>query len=119
MLQAVFAQPGPRFTLSPDSLTLIADSCDTVPPAAEVELVTSETLDWAAETSDTWLTVTPISGTTAIKPTVSVVTATLSTGWQQGVITFTATSGDPFSDTLTVDVYYGTIQQVYLPFLER
>ena len=51
-------------------------------------------------------------GTIAIQPTVSVVTDTLSPGWQQGLITFTASSSDVL---VPVSAYYGTVSRIYLP----
>jgi hypothetical protein len=119
MLQAAFAQPEPRFTLQPESLTLMMDPLDAAPPSATVEVVSQETLSWSATTGASWLTITPASGTTTTKPTVSVVKAALSPGWQQAVITFTTTSGDPFSQTLTVHAYYGTLRQIFLPCVMR
>lgn len=116
-LQAVVAQPA--FRVEPDTLTLMADPADATPPEASVSLPALETLEWAAETSDAWLTVTPTSGTTAMAPAISVVTSTLAAGWQQGNITFTTTSGELISDTLTVNAFYGTLERIYLPYVMR
>ena len=118
-LQAVFAQPTSAFTVQPDTLTLMADPADALPPAAAVSFQAVETLSWTAGTSAAWLTVTPTGGSTAIQPVISVVTSTLASGWQQGTVTFTTTSGDPFSDTLTVHAYYGTVWQVHVPCAMR
>jgi hypothetical protein len=116
-LQAVVAQR--RFTVQPDTLTLMVDPADTTLPERAVSLQDPETLDWAAETSAAWLTVTPTSGSTAIQPVVSVVTSTLAAGWQQGVVTFTTTTGTIYSDTVTVHAYYGTVRRIYLPNVMR
>jgi hypothetical protein len=105
--------------VEPDTLTLMADPADATPPEASVSLPALETLEWAAETSDAWLTVTPTSGTTAMAPAISVVTSTLAAGWQQGNITFTTTSGELISDTLTVNAFYGTLERIYLPYVMR
>jgi hypothetical protein len=116
-LQAVLAQP--QFTVQPDTVTLMVDPGDTATPTAAVSLVASETLSWTAESSAAWLTVTPTSGNTEIQPVVSVMTSTLAAGWQQGIVTFTTTSGDPLSDTLTVSAYYGAVWRIYLPCVIR
>jgi hypothetical protein len=118
-LQAVVAQPQQRFTVQPDTLTLMVDPADTTLPERAVTIQDPETLDWAAETSAAWLTVTPTVGSTAIQPVISVVTDTLSAGWQQGVVTFTTTPGAIYSDTVTVRAYYGTLRRIYLPKVMR
>jgi hypothetical protein len=116
-LQAVIAKPA--FSVHPDALTLMADPADALPPTAPVSLPAAGTLDWTSEINAPWLTLTPISGSTAIQPVVSVVTSSLAAGWQQGVITFTSTSGEPISDTLTVHAFYGTVHQLYVPCVLR
>ena len=116
-LQAVVAQP--MFRVRPEALTLMVDPADATLPEATVSFLTLDALDWTAETSDAWLTVTPTSGNTTIQPAISVATSTLATGWQQGVVTFTTTSSTPSSDTLTVKAFYGTVRRIYLPCVLR
>jgi len=118
-LQAVFAQQKTRFTLEPEVITLMVDPADVTPPTATVSFKAADPVDWAAETSAAWLTITPTIGSTTVQPVVSVVTGNLNTGWQQGIITFTATSGDSFSDTLMVKAYYGLVWSTYLPGVIR
>jgi hypothetical protein len=116
-LQAVVAQP--LFSVRPDILTLMVDPVDATLPEATASLSALGTLDWTAEMSDAWLTVTPTSGDTTVQPAISVVTSALAAGWQQGSITFTTTSGDPVSDTMQVKAFYGTVERVYLPCVMR
>jgi len=101
------------------SSMLMADPADAVPPAAAVSLQALETVSWTAQMGAPWLTIAPTSGSTDIQPIVSVVTSALALGWQQGTVTFTTTSGDPFSDTLTVHVYCGTVWRVHVPCAMR
>jgi thiol-disulfide isomerase/thioredoxin len=116
-LQAVVAQP--VFSVQPDSLTLMVDPVDATLPEATASLSALGTLDWTAETSDAWLTITPTNGNITVQPTISVMTSTLAAGWQQGTVTFTTTSGDPVSDTLDVKAFYGTVERIYLPCVMR
>jgi len=116
-LQAVVAQP--MFRVQPEALTLMVDPADATLPEATVNFSTLGPLDWSAETSDAWLTITPTHSNTTAHPIISVVTGTLATGWQQGVVTFTTTSGTPSSDTLTVNAFYGTVRRIYLPCVLR
>jgi len=116
-LQAVVAQP--IFRVQPDTLTLMVDPANAAPPEATASFSTLGTLDWTAETSEAWLTVTPTNSNTTVQPTISVATSTLAAGWQQGGVTFTTTSGEPISDTLMVNAFYGTVRRIYLPCVMR
>jgi hypothetical protein len=117
MLQATVALPL-TFAVQPDALTFMVDPTDSSRQAAVVSFQGPDFLNWTATADVPWLTITPSGGLTAIQPTISVMTTTLSAGWQQGNITFTTTEG-PFTDQVLVRAYYGPVRRVYLPIVTR
>jgi hypothetical protein len=119
MLQAAFALTH-TFSVQPDALTFLVDPTDRSTPEAAIRFDGPGVLSWTALTETPWLTVTPPSGTIAIQPTVSVITNALTSGWQQGPITFTASSSGPnFVDQVSVSAYYGPVERLYLPAVLR
>ena len=119
MLQAAVAVP--LFTVQPDEMTFMVDPADSLHQSAVVTLQGPESGNWAAATNTGWLTITPSSGSMATHPTISVITNTLSAGWQQGYITFTLASGGglALADQVLVNAYYGSVKRVYLPIVLR
>ena len=117
MLQAAYAL-APTVTVDPDTVTFMVDPSDSAVPSAPVSFEGPDSVDWTAIASTSWVTVTPPSGSTAIQPAISVLTSSLSAGWQQGHITFT-TPGGLFMDQVQVKAYYGPVKRIYLPFVIR
>jgi len=74
-------------------------------------------LTWTAAVNTTWLTITPSSGSAAVHPTLSVITPSLSAGWQQGAVTFTDSNGS--MGQIAVSAYYGPVKRAYLPLVLR
>jgi len=118
MLQAAFARSPASLTVQPETLSFWVDPADPVPQAVPVMFESAETMNWTTLSSASWLTVTPASGSTTLQPLVSLVTEALSSGWQSGVLTFTATGGTA-ADQVAVTAFYGTVQRVYLPLTIR
>jgi thiol-disulfide isomerase/thioredoxin len=119
MLQAAVALPiTAPFTAQPDSLTFMVDPSDSFIPQALVNFQGPDFENWTAIPSAPWLTITPSSGSITTQPTISVIENNLSTGWQQGNITFTTTDGF-FSDQVIVNAYLGSVKRVYLPIVVR
>lgn len=119
MLQAAVALPiDAPFTAQPDSLTFMVDPSDVSIPPALVNFQGPGFVNWAAITSAPWLTTTPSNGPITTRPTISVIKNDLSTGWQQGNITFTTTDGF-FSDQVIINAYLGSVNRIYLPTIVR
>ncbi len=119
MLQAAVALPiVAPFTAQPDTLTFMVDPTDLSVPPALVHFQGPNFVNWTAISSTPWLTTTPSSGPIATQPMISVIKDNLSTGWQQGNITFTTTDGF-FSDQVIINAYLGSVRRVYLPIAMR
>ena len=119
MLQAVAALPiSAPFTAQPDSITFMVDPTDLSFPPAPVNFQGPGFVNWTAIPSAPWLTITPSSGPISTQPTISVIKNNLSTGWQQGNITFTTTDGF-FSDQVIINTYLGSVKRLYLPIVVR
>jgi hypothetical protein len=119
MLQAAVALPiDAPFTAQPDSLTFMVDPSDVSIPPALVNFQGPGFVNWTAIPSAPWLTTTPSNGPITTQPTVSVIKNDLSTGWQQGNITFTTTDGF-FSDQVIINAYLGSVNRIYLPTIVR
>lgn len=88
---------------------------------ATLDLEGPHVLSWTAATDAPWLQVAPGSGAMATRPSVSVATGSLSAGWQQGHITFTASSANGlyFTEQVPVNAFYGPVERVYLPLVTR
>jgi hypothetical protein len=119
MLQAAVALPaGSPFAALPDSLTFMVDPTDLSIPLALVNFQGPSFVNWNAIPSTPWLTVTPSSGSITAQPTLAVIKNNLSTGWQQGNVTFTTADG-LFSDQMIINAYLGAVKRTYLPFIMR
>ena len=118
-LQAAIAQPvaGP-FVALPETVTFLVDPNDLSMPTASITLIGPASETWLAVPNAPWLTVTPTSGLISTQPTISVIKSQLSTGWQQGSITFANSEGD-LSDQVFVNTYLGPISRLYLPIAGR
>jgi hypothetical protein len=120
MLQAAAALP-PDFRILPEELLFLIDPAGpTADLSVSLGLRGPGHLTWAASENLPWLDVTPDSAPLLDMPEASVIPAALSSGWQQGMVNFTA-SGDgmSFSKQLPVRVYYGPVAHVYLPNITR
>lgn len=118
-LQATIAQPLPGpFVAQPETVTFLVDPADLSMPTATITLISPASETWLAVPNAPWLTVTPTSGPFSTQPTISVIKSQLSTGWQQGSITFTNSEGD-LSDQVLVNTYLGPISRIYLPVVRR
>jgi uncharacterized protein (TIGR03437 family) len=94
----------------PASLQFAYTAGGTVPAAQPIQISNSgtgtSTLSWTATASDTWLSVSPASGTAPSTPSVSVSPAALSAGTYNGAIQISATgaSNSPLSFPVTLTV---------------
>jgi len=119
MLQAAIALPvSSPFAALPDSLTFMVDPTGLSIPPELVNFQGPSFVNWTAIPSTPWLTITPSSGQITTQPTISVIKNNLSTGWQQGNITFTTTDS-LFSDQVIINAYLGPVKRVYLPMVFR
>jgi hypothetical protein len=121
ILQAAPAQ-SIDFSIHPNQLTFLVDPGEQTTPTVQLNLVGSNTLNWTASEDIAWLSVSPTNGTVPASPLVSVDTSKLSLGWQpEGQISFIATNGDGvhFDEEVSVSAYYGPINRVHLPIVER
>lgn len=103
MLQAALAEPA-GLAADPQTVTVALDANTRADRAVPVRLRGPYVLSWTAVADVPWITVTPDGGRISAQPTVSVVSAMLSPGWQQGVVTFSATSEDGMSFAQNVAV---------------
>ena len=120
MLQAAVAVP-PDFVVQPSDLVFLIDPAVPGSPSAQMRLRGLLDLQWSAEESLTWLTVSPDEGPILNSPTVTVNPNELSPGWQSGVVDFTAGSvgGPNFARQVTVQAYFGEVEQIFLPLVTR
>jgi hypothetical protein len=119
MLQAAQAVlvPDP-FEVKPNPLWFLIDPLDPPNPSASLSIQGAGFTHWSAVESVPWLTVSPANGPYDTHPVVSIDSASLSPGLQQGVIGFATTDGY-FDEYVIVNAYYAPLEQVYLPFINR
>ncbi|HVN31018.1 MAG TPA: hypothetical protein VMT45_03445 [Thermoanaerobaculaceae bacterium] len=103
MLQGALAHPA-TLTADPETVTVALEVNDRQDQSVPVHLQGPYVLNWTAVTDVPWITVSPDAGPIYAQPTLTVVAGRLSTGWQHGVITFTASSEDGMSLSQTVPV---------------
>jgi uncharacterized protein (TIGR03437 family) len=95
---------------TPASLEFAYTAGGTVPAAQPIQISNSGTgtaaLSWTATPSDSWLSVSPVSGTAPSAPSVTVSPAALSAGTYNGTIQITAAgaSNSPVSVAVTLTV---------------
>lgn len=120
MLQAAATQT-PAVSVQPAQLTFLLDPNDTTQPGTLVSFEGPHILNWTATESPEWVTLSSLSGSVSEQVLVSVSPAALSSGWQNGYITFDASSisGLHFEERVHVRAYYGPLETVYLPILMR
>ncbi len=120
MLQAVRGL-APTLTLHPRELVfLVSPDSAQVPPQA-VALEGPAVFSWTASWTAPWIAVSPASGPMSAAPSVTVLSAALSPGWQAAQVTMTASDGDGFSLTQVLEVraLLTGLSRVYLPLLAR
>lgn len=102
------AEAGPAIGATPTALQFAHTAGGSVPPAQEIQITNSGggTLDWTATASDSWLSVSPDSGTAPATLSVSVAPAGLSAGTYNGTVKIAATgaSNTPVSVAVTLTV---------------
>jgi hypothetical protein len=103
MLQGALAEPA-ALEADPQTVTVALDANTREDRPVPVRLRGPYVLSWTAVADVSWITVTPDVGPISAQPTMSVVPAMLSPGWQQGVVTFSAASEDGMSFAQTVAV---------------
>jgi hypothetical protein len=109
MLQGSLADPV-ALTADPEIVTLALDATGHEDGAVPVRLRGPYVLRWTAVTDVPWITVTPDAGPMSIEPTLTLTSGMLSPGWQEGAVTFSASSQDGLSlaDVVTVRAFLGT-----------
>lgn len=119
MLKAVTAVSLPApFYIKPNPHTFLIDPAKPTTPSAILDIKGVNFLSWSATENISWLAISPTNGDINTKPIITVDTALLSPGMQQGVITFTTTD-TYFSENVTVGAYYGQVKYLYLPSVKR
>ncbi len=99
----------PLLQLSTNNLAFTASFAGS-PPSAQSVTVTSSAgasgpVGFSITSSETWLTVTPTTGTTPAALTVQVnPSGLLTTQTYSGTLTISPTNGDPYSETITVSL---------------
>jgi hypothetical protein len=114
-LQAAVAVPLPQ--VKPDQLIFLVDNSDPTIPNQFAQVEGASNLNWNASESASWLAVTA-SGTPSTPVQFSVNKASLGSGWQQAVVTFSSTDG-ALSDQVTVKAYLGELSTVFLPLTRK
>jgi hypothetical protein len=119
-LQAAIAQ-APSFDVHPKSLVFMVDLNDAADPSILLGFDGPHVLNWTVTEHLDWLDTSSLSGSVWEEVSASVNPARLSPGWQSGSITFTATSAPRlhFTKTMAVTAYYGPLQRLYLPTVNR
>ena len=106
------AVPGPTLAGTPSSLQFAYTAGGAVPAAQSIQITNSGsgTLTFAATASQSWLSVSPASGTAPATLTVSVSPAALSAGSYSGTVLITASgaSNSPLSVAVTLTVAAST-----------
>ena len=106
------AVPGPTLAGTPSSLQFAYTAGGAVPAAQSIQIANSGsgTLTFAATASQSWLSVSPASGTAPATLTVSVSPAALSAGSYSGTVLITASgaSNSPLSVAVTLTVAAST-----------
>jgi hypothetical protein len=103
MLQGALAQPA-ALIADPEMVTVALEVNDRQDQSVPVQLRGPYVLNWTAVTDVPWIAVSPDAGPISAQPTLTVVAGRLSTGWQHGVVTFTASSEDGMSVAQAVPV---------------
>ena len=108
MLQGALAEPA-ALAADPESVTVALDANTLEDPAVPVRLVGPYVLNWTAVADVPWIAVTPDSGSISVQPTIELRSGMLSPGWQQAVVTFSASSEDgmSFAQTIAVSAFSG------------
>ncbi len=120
MLQAAHAMPA-AFTVQPDSLVFLVDPTHAVSQTLSIQLRGPHALNWTAVENIPWLSLSASSNSIATSPTAAVDPGSLSQGWQEGQVTFSAVSSDgmAFTQTVPAKAYYGPVNWVYIPIIMR
>jgi len=106
------------FDVQPDPVGFLIDPDNPTHLTRLLDIQGAAFLSWTASESIPWLSVSPESGSFFTQPAVTIDVAALTPGMQQGVITFTTQDGY-FSEDVNVNVYYGPLEQRYLPLVHR
>ena len=108
MLQGAMAEPA-ALAAEPQTVTVALDANSGQDRAVAVHLRGPHVLSWTAVADVPWITATPDSGPVSVQPTLIVAAGRLAPGWQQGVVTFSASSEDgmSFAQTVAVSAFSG------------
>ncbi|MCJ7442622.1 MAG: cohesin domain-containing protein [Thermoanaerobaculaceae bacterium] len=108
MLQGAWAEPA-ALAADPQTVTLAFDANTLEDRTVPVRLVGPYVLNWTAVANVPWIAVAPDSGSISVQPALEVRSGMLSPGWQQGVVTFSASSEDgmSFAQTIAVSAFSG------------
>ncbi len=116
MLQAAIAEVPAGVT--PTTLTFLVDPADTTIPSVPLTVTGPADLTWNAAPGAVWISVTPLSGSPAVKPQVTVLKGSLVSGWLYSTITFTSPDGK-LNQNVAVNAYLGTVHRMYLPVVGK
>jgi hypothetical protein len=109
MLQGSLGEPV-ALAADPKIVTVALDATGREGGAVLLRLRGPYVLRWTAVTDVPWITVTPDAGPMSMQPTLTVTSGMLSPGWQEGAVTFSASSEDGLSlaDVVAVRAFLGS-----------
>jgi hypothetical protein len=108
MLQAALAEPA-GLSVSPETVTVAVDANHPQDLTVPLRLRGPYVLSWAATPDLPWITVAPENAGISAQPALSIAAGGLSAGWQEGVVSLSASSEDgmSFAQTTTVRAFLG------------
>lgn len=117
-LQAAVATEAVGFEVTPDTLVYMVSPGEITAYSTDLTIVGAPTLTWEVIGVANWLTVSPMQGTIATMPNVSLQNNGLANGWQENTLTFTADTGsETLQEYVLVRAYLGPLNRVYLPIV--
>jgi thiol-disulfide isomerase/thioredoxin len=121
MLQAVIPTTTPDFSVQPNPMTFLVDNTTGQGNSLRLSFQGAAWLEWTASSIPPWMSIDPSTGSLINSPIASVATGSLTPGWQEGMVRFTATNsaGEQFHEDVSARVYYGTLEYLYLPIARK
>jgi hypothetical protein len=107
-LQAAVAEPV-GLSLVPQTSTVGVDVDHPQDRAVALRLGGPYVLSWSATADVPWVTIVPETASIGVQPTLKIAADRLSAGWQEGVVSLSASSEDGmfFAQTITVRAFLG------------
>jgi hypothetical protein len=111
----------PDFLVGPDPIVFLMDPDDSGDQTIPMQLRGPHHLTWSATENLAWMNLSHDSGSPLTPPDLSVIRNQLTEGWQQGTVSFVATSDDGlyFSRQILVKAYLGQVEHVFLSVVTK